>query len=83
MAGSIGSFIILAILIGIPLYIAGKVRQRKQDYYNSLDTNEKILYNIEEVNNKTPGVLEELVWSILGMAFGLWLVWFMLYSIFN
>ena len=75
--------LILIATVFIGLFIANKGRKRKQKYYNSLDTNEKILYNLEEVNNKTPGVLEELVWSILGILFGLWLAWFAVYSLFN
>lgn len=77
------TLISIALFVSLVLYLAGKGRKRKQQYYNSLDTNEKILYHLEEVNNKTPGPLEELVWGMFGIVFGLWLAWFTVYSIFN
>ena len=69
----IPSIVILIILIS-------KGRKIKALRYENLDTNEKILYNLEQVNDKTFGPLEELFW---GIVLGLVLPIAILYSLFN
>lgn len=81
MLDILGFFIIPTIVILIILISRG--RKIKALRYESLDTNEKILYNLEQVNDKTPSPLEELFWCILGIAFGLALPFIILYSLFN
>jgi len=76
------SFLIIPSIF-ILIFLISRGRKIKALRYESLDINEKILYNLEQVNDKTPGPLEELFWCILGMAFGLALAFILLYSLFN
>ena len=63
--------IILILTPVILIYLSSRSRKRKAKYYNSLSTNEKILYNLEEVNNKQAGPFETMLWNIISFVLGL------------
>lgn len=76
------SLFVWALVISFPLFLISRGRKSKAKYYNNLSTDEKILYNLEQMNEKTASPLEELFWSVLGLVVGLFapfilLLWFL------
>jgi glycopeptide antibiotics resistance protein len=74
---------LIAMVVTFPIFLLSRGRKVKAQRYNSLSTNEKILYNIEQLNEKAPSPLEELFWSIIGMVVGLVLPFGILFNLFN